>query len=315
MSSYEDFVRNKKGYAQSKADFVFMTLGDFLNEYHESLTETYDLEEYDLELDSEHLQILCLVDISEDKISTMSPSMKRKYRMAGKTRRRKLKSKYHYTNPFNRIHAYAIIENNPGSTDNTFAINVICSSNYSDQKGLGSFLLQNIISAAKTSKYDNIVLEVGNNDAESPYDSEEESEEESDSDEEGESNEESDEEEEDYEELIDIVALNLWKKSIRHNDGDPYYSIDEEYIQTCVSDYLYDYEYEEEEEEEGEEEDYDERIGEEYIYGGYYYTVGKRNSMSLYNYYEKFGFREDQKINTEWKCFGDVPFPSMILKL
>ena len=50
-------------------------------------------------------------------------------------------------------------------------------------------------------------------------------------------------------------------------------------------------------------------------YGGYYYSLGKRNNIALYNYYEKLGFREDPKIHKEWKCFGDTAFPSMILKL
>tara|TARA_Y100000389_G_scaffold82016_1_gene78617 strand:- start:136 stop:660 length:525 start_codon:yes stop_codon:yes gene_type:complete len=174
--------------------------------------------------------------------------------------------------------------------------------------------MQNIIDVAKETELSSIVLEVGNelvNDVdvyEEEEEEEESEEEEEESEEEG--SDEEEEEEEDYEDLIDIIALNLWKKSIRHREGEPRYSVDEEYIRICVSEYLYD-------DEDDEDRDLPTIVldDEERSYGGYYYRIGKKDNIALFNYYEKFGFKEDPKVNTELKCFSEIPFPSMILKL
>ena len=310
--TFESFSRNKSELKRTQVNLVLLTLADFLNLYHDEIVETFDLDEYWMELESEEEQIFCLVDLSSSKVSTMNKDMKGKYKRAGKGRRDKIKNKYHYQNPFNRVHAYSIIGFDPGTTKNTISVSVVCSSNYSDQKGLGSFLMQNIIDVAKETDLEAIVLEVGNelvND-EDIYEEgsgEEEYEEEY---EEGDEEEEEEEEEEevDYEELIDIISLNLWKKSIRHREGEPRYSVSEDYIRTCVSEYLYD--------------EMEDRYlptivldDEEHSYGGYYYRIGKKDNIALFNYYEKFGFKEDPKVNTELKCFSEIPFPSMILKL
>jgi len=298
-------LRDTQQYFRDGVHIVPMTLDTFLNEWMTEIIDVFDLEEYELALTPTSYQVLCLVDISETRISTMDSSMKNKYRRAGKIRRDKLKNKFHYTNPFNRIHAYSIIENQPGNAEGkTISISSICSSNYSDVKGLGNFMMKQIISAATKSDYDNIVLEVGNEDATSR----EEDESEEESDDESEEEYESDEEEENHEELIDVVSNFLWKKSVRHNGGDPYYSFDEEYLRRTISFYLYN----EEEEHEDIEIVLDD---EEYSYGGFYYTIGKKSSTPLFNYYEKHGFIEDPKVNTEWQCFGETPYPSMILPL
>ena len=52
-----------------------------------------------------------------------------------------------------------------------------------------------------------------------------------------------------------------------------------------------------------------------YGYGGYYYAKGKKACQRLMGFYENFGFIEAHEVNTEWKCFGEVPLPSMLLKL
>ena len=322
--TFESFSRNKSDLKRTKVNLVLLTLADFLNLYHDEIVETYDLEEYWMELESEEEQIFCLVDLSSNKVSTMNNDMKGKYKRAGKRRRDKIKNKYHYHNPFNRIHAYSIIGFEPGTTKNTISVSVVCSSNYSDQKGLGSFFMQNIIDVARETELEAIVLEVGNElvndedvyeeeseEEESEEEEEEEEEEDSGSEEEESEEEGTDEEEEvDYEDLIDIVSLNLWKKSIRHREGQPRYSVCEDYIRTCVSEYLYDDEYDEDRELPTIVLDDEERS-----YGGYYYRIGKKDNIALFNYYEKFGFKEDPKVNTELKCFSEIPFPSMILKL
>ena len=309
--SFEEFTRAPETTRNPTFVSYMMTLWDFLAYYREDIMEAYDVCIYGDLRKEDFLQIYCIVDVSTSKTNTLSEKMRKRYRKAGKGRREKLKNKYHYANPFNRIHAYAIIEHSPGdSPEESIAINVVCTSNYSDQKGMGSYLMKQIIGSATRVGYKNIVLEVGNDDAakeEESYCESEESEESEESDCESEESGEEEEEYEDYEELIDVVAKNLWKKSVRHRDGDPYYSIGEEYIRECVSQYIYD--------EKLETEPVVILDDEEYGYGGYYYSLGKRNNIALYNYYEKLGFKEDPKVHKEWKCFGETAFPSMIMKL
>lgn len=308
--SFEEFTREPKTTRNPTFVSYMMTLWDFLSYYREDIMEAYDVCIDDDLRKEDFLQIYCIVDISRSKKNTLSAKMRNRYRKAGKERREKLKNKYHYANPFNRIHAYAIIEHSPGgSPDESIAIDVVCTSNYSDQKGMGSYLMKQIIGSATRVGYKNIVLEVGNDDAAKDEESDCESEESDESDCESEESdcESEEEEEEDYEDLIDVVAKNLWKKSVRHRDGDPYYSIGGGYIRCKVSQYVYD--------EELETEPVVILEDEEYGYGGYYYSLGKRNNITLYNYYEKLGFKEDPKVHKEWKCFGDTAFPSMIMKL
>jgi hypothetical protein len=307
---FSSTVRDSKKYYGTGADIYPMTLVNFLMKWKDEIMDVFDLEEYNLLTREFSLyEVLCLVDTSDMKISTMDSSMRKKFRRAGKLRRDKLKRKFHYSNPFNRIHAFAIIEDQPGKAEgDTLSISSICSSNYSDVKGLGNFIMKQIIEAAKVAEYDNIVLEVGNDEAttkkafEGESDEEESDEEESD---------EEEEEYEDYEELIDVVSNFMWRKSVRHEDGDPYYSFDEEYLRSTISSYLYDYDYSS-----CEHEDIDITLDdEEYSYGGHYYTLGKRKSKPLFNFYEKHGFVEDSKVNLVWQCFTETPYPSMILDL
>jgi hypothetical protein len=183
---------------------------------------------------------------------------------------------------------------------------VICSSNYSDIKGLGSYTMTSAISSAKKAGFKDIVLEVGNSEASSIEESEEEEEEEELSDSEADESD-SEGEEEDFEELINEVACALWKKSVRHKGSHPYYSVDENYLRIIISEYLYN-------QEPGWIEP-DTNLDEEYGYGGYYYQKGKRESQDLMRYYESFGFAEDPIVHIEKKCFSDVPFPFMCLTL
>ena len=46
-------------------------------------------------------------------------------------------------------------------------------------------------------------------------------------------------------------------------------------------------------------------------YGGFWYQKGKRSQVSLMKFYEKFDFREDSKVHTEWCVFSEIPYPSM----
>ena len=57
------------------------------------------------------------------------------------------------------------------------AINVICSSNYSDIKGIGRYMMKTTLESAKTSGFKNVVLEVGNQEADEREQESEESDE------------------------------------------------------------------------------------------------------------------------------------------
>ena len=47
-------------------------------------------------------------------------------------------------------------------------------------------------------------------------------------------------------------------------------------------------------------------------YGGINYQKGKEQNKKLYcNFYERNAFRENSKLNTDYKCFGMDPLPSM----
>ncbi len=304
-----------------ECDFVTMTLKQFLVTYADAICEYIEDDDYfsDVVIKNHKYEIMCLVDVSDVKKHTMDDKMRQSLRRAGKERREKIKDKYHYKNPFNRIHAYAILENvNKDQVKHTMCINVICTSHFSDQKGLGTFLMNYLIQKAQLCGFKNIILEAGNQEAttkmedmdglsEESYDDEEEDEEEEDEEEEDEEEEDEEEEDVDYDDLIMIIKDNLWKKCVRHDETGPIYNIDEEYIGVIIADYLYDTE--------SEFEDFEIPNDDIYGYGGYYYTKGKNASKRLIDFYQRFGFKEDPRLNTEYKCFGECPYPSMILTL
>lgn len=314
-TSFKEFVRDYAAYKKTKASLQMYSLKHFMEHYHDKFHEyhsEYPWFYHDDNDEGDH-EIMCLVDTSVNKEHTMKRDMRKKFRKAGSLRRKKLREKYSYRNPLNRIHAYIIVEKSPGeSDDTTMAINVICSSNYSDIKGIGRYVMKTTLESAKTSGFENVVLEVGNQEATEREESESEEEsDESESEYESDSEEEEEElteEEEQIECVAEIIASKLWRISVRHNNGVPLYNIGEDYIYAIVRDYLM-VEVHEYEDWEPANED------EEYGYGGYYYHKGKNDCTHLMKYYESFGFTEDSRVNTEWKCFSIVPFPSMIKML
>ena len=50
-------------------------------------------------------------------------------------------------------------------------------------------------------------------------------------------------------------------------------------------------------------------------YGGFWYRKGKRSCDRLMKFYEICGYKEDPDIHLSWKCFSEVPFPTMRLIL
>ena len=261
-TSFGGFVKDYRKYRESDTNLTIITLNEFMKMYCDEIDCGCEHFIKKKGVNKSDYEIYLLVDISEERVHTMNRDMRKKYRKCGQQRRWKLDMKYHYeANIFNRIHAYAMIEKSPGlSDDKTLAINVICSSNYSHIKGIGSYMMKSLIESAKTSGYENIVLEVGSDQIEDQSD--EESDEETDE----ETDEESDTEDlEDIKiELCAYITGYLWKKSVRHNNGIPYYSFGEGYLETIISDYI--------DNEPSEPNIPEITDDEEYGYGGYYYN-------------------------------------------
>jgi hypothetical protein len=314
-TSFGGFVNGYRGYRESGSNLTFMSLYEYINTYQD---EIYYGCRYIASTTHKHIsryQIFVLVDISEDKTHTMDRDMRKKYRKCGKRRREKLDDKYNYDyNTFNRIHAYVAVEHSPGLSDRqTLAINVLCSSNYSDIQGVGSYTLTSILRAAKIAGYLDVVLEVGSDQMEEKDcdDSTSESNDESDDESSDESGDERLEDSEEYElnisqmkdDLCDHISDQLWKKSVRHTNGIPYYSFGKDYVGSLIEEVI--------DNEETElviptiEDD------EEYGYGGYYYHKAKRHSKKLIDYYRKFGFKEDPEVHKKLKCFSELAFPAM----
>ena len=304
-SSFKSFVKDYDTYSESNADLIIMTFVEFIKQYN-SYFEYDGSSLVDGLPTMSRYQIYLLVDISTIKTHTMNQAMKKKYRKSGKIRRLKLNEKFNYeTNVCNRIHGYVCVEDSPGLSDEkTLAINIICSSNYSDIKGVGSYIMKSIIESATKVGYNQLVLEVGSTEMEEKDTEEEDTEEE---DTEEEDTEEEDELEYIRDDFCVYMADNLWKKSIRHNNGVPYYSFNEEYLLSIIFDTI---------KNKKTEQDIPIIIeDDEYGYYGYYYHKAKRHSYKLIQYYNKIGFVEDPSIHIDMKCFSELPFPSMKLGL
>ena len=291
--------------------FELMTLKKFLNLYSDEI-------DYEMDFKKKNkvspYEIICLVDTRKDVKHTMSKQRSKSLRNAGGAKRRKIKQKYHYENVFNRIHGYLLLEDqqknkNIPRSNKVLSLSLVCSSYYSNMKGVGTFLMNSMKTLATVAEYTDIILEVVNDHAGTEEEEEEEYEDESE-----------DESEDEYEEsvnqpLIDVVSKEFMRKVVRiSEDGLAYYSIGDDYIGDIIYSYIEDeYDYESYDEN-FKEVDLSEEPGEN-EYGGYYYLIGKRSQLGLFQFYEKFGFKEDYNVHYKWKAFTTDPFPSMILNL
>lgn len=290
--------------------FELLRLKDFLTKYSQEI-------EYDMNIKRKNKEspydILCLVDTREDVFHTMSDSRRKNLRKAGGAKRRRIKDKYHYENIFNRIHGYLLLEDQQKNIHiprdrKVMSLSLICSSYYSNMRGVGTILMKSMIELSKICEYTDIILEVANDYAGSEESDSEDSDEES--------GEESDEE---YEEsvnqpLIERLGKEFLRKVVRITEnGLAHYSIGDDYIIDIIHSYL---------EDEYDFDNYDDEFKEvdlddpgENEYGGYYYHKGRKTQIKLLNYYEKFGFVEDKDVHFKWKSFTTDPFPSMIKHL
>ena len=145
-----------------------MTLKEFISIYQDELEGYYGGEgyyrgEWCCNGNTEMITVLCLVDMSDVLFSTKNkPTLRR----GGVERRRKIKHRYSYENPMNRIHGYMFLED----IDNTLipedkdflSLTLICSSIFSDKRGIGSDLMDILLSHSKEKGFTDVVLEVSN---------------------------------------------------------------------------------------------------------------------------------------------------------
>jgi len=315
--------------------FSIVRLNDFLKMSGEEIDEVMCLKHRNT---STPYEILCLVDFRDNVSDTMSIERRRKLSRSGGAKRRKIKEKYHYDNVFNRIHGYIILEEKKGYKDiprdkTVVSLSLICSSYYSNKKGIGSILMESMIKLVKKSFYfTDIILEVANEYAGTEEDEESEDEEEYEEeyeesvesveseDEEYDSGEESDEVSIQIETvntgLIQKISKEFIRKIMRMIAGNAYYNIGDDYIRDIIYSYIEDEGYDDEESHIKEViEEKTEKEIEEHGYGGYWYNKGKQSQIGLYKFYEKFGFVEDGRLNYEWNAFTTDPFPCMILEI
>jgi ribosomal protein S18 acetylase RimI-like enzyme len=297
---------------------TLLTLEQFLEKYAEDLEEYYDEDfgsDKEKDIGNGDTHIYCLVDTGRNRYT--SPKAKKNIRRAGKHRRNKIKHRYSYENPMNRIHGYLISDEIKNSLIpeemNLLSLSLICSSVFSDTRGIGTELMNHFINYASENGYSDIVLEVSNEWAGINESDEDESDDGDESDDEDESNE---EEEDDLwtpsEEVIDILSHEFWRKTMRKVEEDvSYYNVSKEYISENISNYLFSSVGEIEEKipkylssEPGEND-----------YGGFWYKKGKREQKKLMDFYRKFGFYEEPEIHLSWHCYGDSPFPTMVKSL
>ena len=210
------FLKNNENFA----GFKIMRLRDFLKTYELNIEEPFSLKKKNK---NSPYDIVCLVDTRKAVKHTMSDDRRKKLQRAGGAKRRQQKQKYFYENVFNRIHGYFTLEDQkknqhiPGDKKVT-AVSLICSSFYSNKRGVGSLLMNVMIDLCKEANYTDIILEVANEhtgseetDEDSEEDSEEENSEEENSDEEYSSD------EEEYslnEDIIDKLSKEFYRKSI-----------------------------------------------------------------------------------------------------
>ena len=111
-----------------------MTLREFLSEYNEEMSEYYGGEfwthEDEIITDSGvgDTVVLCLVDDSEVDPMSVPDHQKKNIRKSGKWRREKIRHKWSYLNPMNRIHGYIVLKDltNQQHKTSILSISAIC---------------------------------------------------------------------------------------------------------------------------------------------------------------------------------------------
>ena len=250
----------------AKDGLAVMTLRDFIQHYHGELEDYYDEDFGSGEriLDDKYgsTVVFCLVDTRvtrEGGFSEFIPrNIKKKIKKAGKWRRDKLKHQWSYVNPLNRVQGYIVVKDltNIHHPEKTLSLSCICSTSYTERRGIGGELMGVLKRYGEDAGYKDIILEVANEfsaqgmsdefwaekEAEEEEEDEEEEEEGEEEAEEEEGEEEAEEEEEQWypdEDALEVLSYELWRKCMRKNErGIPYYNLEQEYIEECLREYL-----------------------------------------------------------------------------
>lgn len=308
------------------------TLRGFISKYGDDL-EWYHGEDFGTSVtritdnDYGHTMTFVLYDDTEGTEGAMA-KVRPQYRRAGSVKRRKMKEKWSYEDPLNRIHGYAIVQDVTNTIlkeegKKVLSISAICSTYYTDRKAIGKSLMKLIENYAESANYTDIVLQLANEFSGMGQEEEESSDEKDYSDEEEEyiddDEEEYSEDEEDYyypdDGALSVLSTALWKKCMRKNErGVPEYNLDQEYIEESLSAYFNCETNFEEDEDVWEGTEVKERPEEpgKFDYGGFWYNKGKESQKRLMKFYEMHGFKEDSSIFFEWGCFDSVPYPTMV---
>ena len=169
-----------KGNTQFKG-FEILRLKDFLKKYNEDLSKQnlpFNMKRVNY---NSPYEIFCLTDCREGSLHSMNKEIKQKYRKVNTKRRSRMKKQYLYSNTFNRIHGYLMVEDVSSSEKipedkKVLSLSLICASSYSDKRGIGSCLMNFLKKICEKSDFTDIILEVANEHA-SSYESDDEEEE------------------------------------------------------------------------------------------------------------------------------------------
>ena len=220
-----------------------MSLRDFIHYFHEELGEYYD-EDFGSgtgikDSDYGSTLIFCLVDTRKTRgggFSEFIPShIKKKIKKAGKWRRDKLKYQWSYVNPLKRILGYIVVKDltNIHHTSKTLSLSCICSTTYTERRGIGGELMRVVQRYGEDAGYEDIILEVANEFSAQGMSDEFWEEKEGNYEDGEEDSEEEDSEEEDWDEkwypdecALEVLSYELWRKCMRKNErGIPYYNL------------------------------------------------------------------------------------------
>jgi len=340
-----------------KSGLSALTLRSFIDRWSEELTQYYDVDfgstftgfqplddcpgsfvkgyEQSKQIDDCEFGdtvVFVLADLATNIDPTwVPPHIQKKYKRAGKLRRKKLRHQWAYENPMNRIHGFLVMKEvtNEQHKKVTMCIDAICSTYFTTTKGIGSDLMELAKDFSKEVGAFDIVLEVANEfsgngftDEDMEIDSGTESDD-SDSEDEDEDDDDDDEDGDEIwypdDDAMNILSEELWKKCMRRGDNgqNVYYNLDQEYIEAGLWNYLH-CAHETEDTSKlwsGTEKRIISDDPQDTEYGGFWYLKGKRSQEKLMKFYEMFGFKEDPQVHTEWCMFSEIPYPTMRLSL
>ena len=223
-----------RGEAQVYSNYIYEVIA-------RHFTESKGHDEDDIELDSDirandnNRKYIIYFAVDNRDIPGYFDTKKRRL----KYRRKKMQSRYTYSNPLNRIHGFTVMDDEPclcrDSSQKYLSIKIICANPFASKAGIkavGTYILMFTMCMAYKYHFDKLILEVTNSRAadilgeeESDSDEEEDDDDEDDSDEEDEEEEDDDDDSDEEDEentCCDITISN----NIKCNSEDDEYDSD-----------------------------------------------------------------------------------------